>query len=306
MLSYRILVVDDEALNRAIIADCLDDAAYQLDMAEDGEEAWRKLEEARTPYHLIILDRMMPRLDGMALMQRLKTAPRHVGVPVIMQTAAASIEQVREGIEAGVYYYLTKPYAPESLLAIVRAALADVVAREDASRRVRAQADALRLAVKAEFRFSSLEEACSLAALLAHLCPAPETAVLGLTELMMNAVEHGNLDISYDHKSLLRRENRWEEEIQRRSRLPEYQHRSVSVTAVRHPDAVEFVIIDQGAGFDWRKYMQLDPERAFDPNGRGIAMARMTSFDRLDYRGSGNEVVATINVRPQRHAIPPT
>ncbi|MDD5247722.1 MAG: response regulator [Rhodocyclaceae bacterium] len=299
VLSYRILVVDDEALNRAIIAECLDDIAYRLDMAVDGEEAWEKLERSSAPYHLILLDRMMPRLDGMALLQRIKATPRHQRIPVIMQTAAASIDQVCEGIKAGVYYYLTKPYAPEALLAIVRAALADIAARDEAARRVRAQADALKLAVKAEFRFRSIAEACSLAALLAHLCPVPETAVLGLTELMMNAVEHGNLGISYADKSLLRRENRWEEEIERRSKLPEYRERSVSITAERSVDAVEFTIVDEGAGFAWQPYLQLDAERAFDPNGRGIAMARMTSFDRLDYRGCGNEVVATVRV-PQR------
>jgi anti-sigma regulatory factor (Ser/Thr protein kinase) len=121
--------------------------------------------------------------------------------------------------------------------------------------------------------------------------------VLGLTELMMNAVEHGNLGISYEEKTLLRRENRWEEEIAYRSEQPEYRERSVMVSSERTPRAVKFTIVDEGTGFEWRKYLQLDADRAFDPNGRGIAMARMTSFDELDYRGTGNEVVGTIYVR---------
>lgn len=297
MKSYRILVVDDEAMNRAIIADCLDDISFELDMAEDGEDAWQKLEAAKAPYQLIILDRMMPRLDGMALMHRLKATPRHANVPVIMQTAASSMEQVAEGIKAGAYYYLTKPYAPESLLAIVRAALADVAARDEAARRVHLQTDALKLAIRAEFRFRTPAEANNLAALLAHLCPEPELAVLGLTELMMNAIEHGNLEISYELKSLLRREDRWEKEVERRGELPEYRDRTVTIMAERTPGAIRFTIVDQGAGFEWRRYLHLDAERAFDPNGRGIAMARMTSFDELEYRGKGNEVAATIYVR---------
>jgi hypothetical protein len=44
-------------------------------------------------------------------------------------------------------------------------------------------------------------------------------------------------------------------------------------------------------GFDWQKYLEISPERAYDPNGRGIAMARMISFDSVEYRGLGNEVV---------------
>ncbi|HLD95062.1 MAG TPA: response regulator, partial [Alphaproteobacteria bacterium] len=52
-------------------------------------------------------------------------------------------------------------------------------------------------------------------------------------------------------------------------------------------------IKDQGNGFDWKKYLELSPERATDPHGRGIAMAKTLSFSRLEYQGCGNEVVAT-------------
>jgi hypothetical protein len=53
-------------------------------------------------------------------------------------------------------------------------------------------------------------------------------------------------------------------------------------------------IQDEGDGFDWQKYLDFDPERAFDPHGRGIAMARMMSFDALEYQGKGNTVVLKI------------
>ncbi|HEX8986929.1 MAG TPA: response regulator [Rhodocyclaceae bacterium] len=297
MKSYRILVVEDEAVNRAVIAECLDDPAYRLDMATDGEEAWEKLESSIAPYHLVILDRWMPRLDGIALLRRLKATPRYADLPVIMQTAASSLEQVAEGIAAGAYYYLTKPYLPESLLAIVHAALADIEARQEAARRVRAETDAFKLAVKAEFRFRTVSEACGLAALLAHLCPDPEVAALGLTELMTNAVEHGNLGISYEEKSRLCREDRWQQEVERRAGLAEYRDRTATVAAERRNDAIRFVIADQGEGFEWRRYLQLDAERAFAPNGRGILMARMVTFDELEYRGQGNQVEAVIYLR---------
>ena len=53
-----------------------------------------------------------------------------------------------------------------------------------------------------------------------------------------------------------------------------------------------FHIRDEGEGFDWRSYLQFDPERAFDTHGRGIALARNLSFARLIYQGRGNEVLA--------------
>ncbi|MBI4984295.1 MAG: response regulator [Rhodocyclales bacterium] len=296
VLNYRILVVDDEELNRRIIAEFLDDATYCLDMAVDGEDAWEKLQQSQEPYHLIVLDRMMPRLDGLELLKRLKHERRYREIPVIMQTAAASSMQIAEGIEAGAYYYLTKPYTLESLVTIVRAALVDVAEKAEAEKRVRTQADALRLAVRAEFEYRNIDEANSLAGLLAHLCPDPDKVALGLTELLVNAVEHGNLGITYEEKSRLRREDRWEEEVKRRSQLPEFRQRFVVVRAEKSPQAVVYTVTDQGAGFDWERYLRFDTARAFDPNGRGIAMARMTSFDRLEYRGCGNEVMAVIDL----------
>ena len=110
MTRTRILAVDDEPLNLAIIEEYLcEEASYTLDTAENGEIAWSALEAACPPYDLVILDRMMPVLDGMALLRRMKADQRFAAVPVILQTAAAAPEQVREGLDAGAYYYLTKP-----------------------------------------------------------------------------------------------------------------------------------------------------------------------------------------------------
>ncbi|MCK6498271.1 MAG: ATP-binding protein, partial [Nitrospira sp.] len=51
-------------------------------------------------------------------------------------------------------------------------------------------------------------------------------------------------------------------------------------------------VTDEGAGFDWRKYLDFDPDRAYDTHGRGIAMANKLSFDHIEYRGKGNRVHA--------------
>ena len=64
----------------------------------------------------------------------------------------------------------------------------------------------------------------------------------------------------------------------------------------RDNGSVTLRVIDQGIGFDWQKYLEIDPERAFDPNGRGIALARLLSFTSLCYEGCGNAAIATIAV----------
>lgn len=296
----HVLVVDDEPINLEIIAELLDGPRFVLDLMPDAESALARLEDVKNGYDLIILDRMMPGMNGLDMLRRIKADQRFQHIPVIMQTAAATPEQVREGMEAGAYYYLTKPYEPGALLVIVTAVL-DAAERQlklsGLLEQTQRQLNTLRLLALAEFQFSQLEEISSLASLLASVCPSPDAVVLGLNELMMNAVEHGSLGISYAEKMKLKRTGAWADEVARRSLQPEYRDRSVRVRMERDNAAreIRFTISDQGSGFEWRNFLEFDPARAFDPNGRGIAMARQISFSSLEYQGSGNVVVASVN-----------
>lgn len=294
MTQRRILVVDDEIINLQIIREYLEDTQHHLDLVISAEQAWGRLTAGEAPCDLVILDRMMPGMNGIELLKKMKADARFAAIPVIMQTAAIAPEQVREGIEAGAYYYLAKPYEPETLLAIVRAALVDVDVRDNARQEALAHVKAMELLDNAEFRFRRLDQVGPLIQVLASLCAQPENVASGLSELLVNAVEHGNLGLSYVEKKRLRLENNWEAEMERRQSLPEYRERSVLVRVARLPDHLEFTIIDQGQGFDWQRYLDFDPERATDPNGRGIAMARLMSFASLQYGGCGNTVVATV------------
>jgi DNA-binding response OmpR family regulator len=296
MTPTRILAVDDEPLNLAIIEEYLsEETDYVLDTAHDGECAWTALEGASKPYDLVILDRMMPVLDGMALLSRMKDDSRFAETPVIMQTAAAAPEQVREGMAAGAYYYLTKPYEPETLCAVVRAAIGDRHALRTALSRAECLERALQRLSEVEFSFRTLADVHELAQLLADFCPNPQNVLFGLTELMTNAIEHGNLGITYREKTLLLMENDWRAEINRRLELPQFRDRVARVRFERLSDCLRFTIRDEGNGFDWQRYLDFDPTRIFDPNGRGIAMAHRTSFCTIEYQGCGNTVVVSIS-----------
>lgn len=295
MKKRHLLVVDDEPMNLEIIREYLDAEDFELDLVESAESAWRLLESAPA-YDLVILDRMMPGMNGIELLKRMKADERFRPIPVIMQTAASEPNQVKEGILAGAFYYLAKPYEPATLLAIVRAALTDLDDREDARRRASAHVQAMDLLDTAEFRLARLDQVGPLIEVLASLCPAPDLAATGLTELLVNAIEHGNLGITYEEKKRLRLAGGWNDEVARRQALPEYAARSVRVRVARRPGSFEFTVSDEGSGFDWRRYLDFDPERAADPNGRGIAMARLLSFASLEYLGSGNTVVAAVAI----------
>lgn len=297
MVNERVLVVDDEPVNLAVIEGSLADSTLLLEPFKDPLQAWARLQDVGADFSLVILDRRMPGLDGIEFLTRMKAEPRLAAIPVIMQTAASAPEEVREGLAAGAYYYLTKPYDLEALATITRAALEDHRQHRQLLKRVVALDAVQRLVRVMEYQFATLEDTASLVPVLASLCPAPDAVALGLSELMINAVEHGNLGVTYQEKSLLKWEGDWEREINLRQSLPRFRDRRASVHVERFEDRIVFTITDQGPGFDWNKYLTFDPDRAFDPNGRGIAMAKAMSFSTLEYQGSGNTVVATVLTR---------
>lgn len=105
----KILAVDDEEFNLMIIKAYLEEEGYDVILAADGLQGLEQLQK-HPDIAVIVLDRMMPNMDGMTMLAKVKADPVWNEIPVIMQTAAASSQQVLEGIQAGVYYYLTKPY----------------------------------------------------------------------------------------------------------------------------------------------------------------------------------------------------
>ncbi len=286
----RILAVDDEPINRMIIADILGPAGYQVDEADDGDTAWDMMQAQ--DYDVILLDRLMPRMDGLTLLKRIKADPRWAATPVILQTADCTQKQILQGMEAGAYYYLLKPYEPQLLRMLIGTVVSDL-AEKRASKMPRAHLqDTLLLFERGELRFRTLDEARAIAAAMASLCQEGTNAGIGLMELLVNAVEHGNLGITYKEKSRLLLNGEWDTEVARRLQQAPWSSRYARLSFRRDGDTVEFTIADEGEGFDWQPYMKLDADRAFDIHGRGIAMANLMSFRSLEFRGSGNIVIA--------------
>jgi CheY-like chemotaxis protein len=291
-----LLVVDDERLNRLVIGEILEDERYELVMAETGEQAWAVLQASPDKFDAVLLDRMMPGIDGIEVLRRVRQDSRFQLLPVIMQTAASSPAQVAEGLGAGAFYYLTKPYRPDVMRAVVATALRDRQERVA----VKTDAESLRNALchmgEGRFFVRSIDDARQLASLLSGLCPAPPLAHLGLIELLLNAIEHGNLGIGYDEKTVLLAADRFQDEIVRRLALTEYRDKTVKVVFRRDPEGLSFCIVDEGPGFDWKNYMDISVDRIMDNHGRGIAMSRQLAFSSLEYRGAGNSVEARIAV----------
>lgn len=289
-MGASLLILDDEPLNLEIIGEYLIDTGYQMTFFDDPEVAWAALEHDPSQFDVIVMDRMMPKIDGLTLLRRIKADERMQHLPVIMQTAAASPEQVSEGLASGAHYYLTKPFRSDALLSIVRAAVQDGARWADVSQRIANHSKAVGLMQQGDFELRTLEEAQALAALLALMAPDPDPVALGLSELLVNGIEHGNLGIDFQTKTQLKSEDRWQEEVLRRQDLPEHVDKRVRLHIRRDGQEWYVRIEDDGNGFEWERFLELAPDRAFAPNGRGIAITRMLVFKNLTYLGKGNVV----------------
>ena len=117
----KILVVDDERAVRESLRRALELEGYEIELASDGSEALLALQDEEPQPDAVILDVLMPGVDGLEVCRRLRALGNHV--PVLMLTARDEVENRVAGLDAGADDYVTKPFALEELLARVRALL---------------------------------------------------------------------------------------------------------------------------------------------------------------------------------------
>ena len=121
----KILVVDDEPDVRNLVARLLGPIG-DVDLAVDGSDALDRILGGERP-DLIVLDLMMPKMDGLTLTRELKKDPSLARIPIVILTAKAGARDMVEGINAGARHYVTKPFKSEELLGKVRKALGQAV-----------------------------------------------------------------------------------------------------------------------------------------------------------------------------------
>ncbi|MDO8475218.1 MAG: response regulator [Candidatus Rokubacteria bacterium] len=120
-MSSRVLIVEDEPDIRELVVHHLKREGYLVSAASSGEEALRQVQAA--PPDLVLLDLMMPAMDGLEVCRRLRQDPATVSLPIVMLTAKGDeIDRVL-GLEIGADDYIVKPFSPKELLARVRAVL---------------------------------------------------------------------------------------------------------------------------------------------------------------------------------------
>jgi DNA-binding response OmpR family regulator len=265
--------------------------SYKALKAENGSEAQSIIESSQNDVSAILLDWQMPVMNGMEFLRWIKNESAHADIPVIMATSMTSPENIKEGIDAGAFYYLTKPIEGPVLRSIVRAAISDLSQKKALLERLRRSDNPFGNLTEGTFRFRTAEEAEFLAVAIANSSPVPEKA-MAISEILINAVEHGSLGITYEEKTALVANNAFGQECERRLAMPENADKYVEVKVTRQSGKVIVQIADQGGGFDFARYLRMDESRVFDNHGRGIAIS--SECLGLDYKGNGNRVVVTI------------
>lgn len=128
MNDITVLIVDDESRMRKLVKDFLTQKGYMVLEASDGEEALKIFEEEKNKIGIILLDVMMPKLDGWSVLRQIRQTSK---VPIIMLTARGEEQDELFGFELGVDEYISKPFSPKILVARVEAVLKRTVKEEN-------------------------------------------------------------------------------------------------------------------------------------------------------------------------------
>lgn len=284
----QILVVDDDPQCLEILTLFLTDENWDVIQATNGKDAVQLFDE-NPSIDIVLLDRMMPGMDGMEVLSALKKTDRFKYTPVIMLTGASANDQIINGIENGVYYYLTKPFEKDILLSIIKAAARNA---EDYKSSLSNSIDfqhSLKLLEEINFKFRNLDEARDLCIFSMKFFTHDMQFYTGFWELLTNSIIHGNLDIDSQNKNELIVSGDWENYLKERLENPKYCNKYAALRIQKRSHSYFFEVTDQGKGFDWKEMMNNLHQNIVTPYGRGIMIAKKI-FPTIQYRNQGTIV----------------
>lgn len=293
----KILIVDDSPLDQQLAGRLLQKGAgadwfgpdgLSLAYAGNGLEALQAIGEDAPD--LVLTDLHMPEFNGLQLVEEVKL--RHPQVPVVLMTAHGSEEVALQALRSGASSYVPKKNLAQDLLDTVSAVL-------EASQTTRNHARLLDCLTGVESRFELENDPALIPPLIGYLkdsrfriSGSDETGLVRLTmalrEAVLNAMHHGNLELSSELRA---GDGRAYHELflERRHQEP-YASRRVTVIAKDTPEESTYVIRDEGPGFDLKTLPDpLDPANMEKVSGRGLLLIR-TFMDGVLHNEKGNEI----------------
>ncbi|PCI32049.1 MAG: hypothetical protein COB54_08370 [Alphaproteobacteria bacterium] len=213
-------------------------------------------------------------------------------IPLILTLGGGDQADIKSFRLKASYQWLPQSFTDQLLFSMILCAENEFSQRRAFRREIASRQSVIGVITQGTFRIRTFEEAEALTTMLALTCPDPDRIAFGLFELIANGIEHGNLEIDHEEKWRLMENNSHRDEIKSRLARPEYKDRYVEIAFQREDNLVCFKIEDQGTGFNYADYLDVDFSSNTKFHGRGISLARSTSFDYLEYIGRGNKVMA--------------
>ncbi|MBK9730617.1 MAG: response regulator [Chitinophagaceae bacterium] len=290
-MAHTLLLVDDDVTFSNVVKSSLEKEGYTVHSAHHATEAMTYLTKHAREIEVMLLDWSMPGISGIELLRSMKQNKSYEDIQVIMQTVMGNSEDIQQGIEAGAFFYLVKPVRKNLLMSTIKAAIVDYQRKKELLRKLAESERMFRNLQEGTFRFQTVEEGDNLAVHIANECPNPQEAIY-ISELLSNAVEHGNAGLTYEEKTELIAFNQLASEVARRLALPENMHKFVTVKLTRTTEYFSILVEDMGKGFNFKKYLQFEDVRIFDNHGRGIAI--LNALYPVQFLEAGNKVLVQI------------
>jgi CheY-like chemotaxis protein/anti-sigma regulatory factor (Ser/Thr protein kinase) len=284
-----VLIVDDNPIDRRRAAGVVEKVGMKICFAEHGKEALEII--AREPPDVVLTDLLMPEMDGLELVERIKQD--YPATPVILMTAHGSEEIAVKALRTGAANYVPKGNLSRDLVHTIREVLTAASIKRDEQR-------ALACLRQAELYFTLGVENSGHEPLVGflqgqlrtwRLCGDADLIRIGtaLHEAFVNAVEHGNLELDSDLRN--DPDGAYQRMAEARRLESPYRDRKVQVRAHLDRDEVRIIIRDEGPGFDPSCLPDPTvPENIGKISGRGLLLIR-TFMDDVRFNETGNEIV---------------
>ena len=285
----RIQVAEDSPTQAAEIEFLLEDAGYEVGVARNGVEALEAIRQL-TP-DMILTDLHMPEMNGLQLIEAVSR--EFPEIPVIMMTADGTEELAAQALNAGASSYILKRMLDRDLLPTL-SDISDMLR----ARLTRDRLSGTIVSSDVAYRLPNDHELATalvgrLEEQLNELGVADKTGVfriaLGLKEALINAIDHGNLELN----SKLREDGSqtsYRELGTARSTQEPYASRRVTLRATITDDEIRYVINDEGPGYDPSTLPDpRDPENLLRPHGRGLMLIQ-NFMDSVTHNAKGNEI----------------
>lgn len=300
----KILIVDDNPIDRQLASRLLQKFTGWGDFgpgntlalihAADGMEAVAVAERDRPD--LILTDLHMPNRDGLELVEEIRL--KQFGIPIVLMTAHGSEEIAIQALKAGAASYVPKKLLAQDLIETVLSVL-------DSHQATRSHARLLECLTQSESHFVLENDPALIPPLIGFLkdsrfriCGSDETGLVRITmalrEAVLNAMHHGNLELS--SAARLGDEREYHRAAEQRRGIEPFSSRRVHVIARDTPEGSVYIVRDEGPGFDPAKLPDpTSPENMEKISGRGLLLIR-TFMDHVTHNDRGNEITMVKHV----------